>query len=53
MKVLVSLLFMTVCVCSYQLSMQNDVLNDQLPNENDYSSSLSTSAIYSGLELVC
>ncbi|CAF0803844.1 unnamed protein product [Rotaria sordida] len=45
---------MTVRVCSHRLSMQSDVLNDQqqqLSNDTDCSSSLSTTLIYSGLKL--
>ncbi len=47
---------MTVRVCSHRLSMQSDVLNDpqqQISNDTDGSSSLSTTLIYSGLKLVC
>ncbi|CAF4194785.1 unnamed protein product [Rotaria sp. Silwood2] len=44
---------MTVRICSHRLSMQSDVLNDQqqLSNDIDCSSSLSTTLIYSGLKL--
>jgi hypothetical protein len=45
---------MTVHVCSHRLSMQSDVLNDQqqqISNDSDCSSTLSTTLIYSGLKL--
>ena len=46
---------MTVRVCSHRLSMQSDVLNDQqqqISNDTDCSTTLSTTLIYSGLKLV-